>query len=42
MALTDTPDLASSRCAVLRTIPQLDPERDHQRIVHLSFGYEFP
>ena len=42
MALTDTPDLASSRWAVLRTIEQLDPERDHQRIVHLSFGYEFP
>jgi hypothetical protein len=26
----------------LRIIEQLDPERDHQRIVHLSFGYEFP
>jgi hypothetical protein len=27
---------------VLREIERLDPERDHQRIVHLSFGYEFP
>jgi ER-bound oxygenase mpaB/B'/Rubber oxygenase, catalytic domain len=32
----------SSRLAILRTIEQLDPERDHQRIVHLSFGYDFP
>jgi hypothetical protein len=32
----------SSRWAIRRTIEQLDPERDHQRIVHLSFGYEFP
>jgi hypothetical protein len=32
----------SPRTAILRTIEQLDPERDHQRIVHLSFGYEFP
>jgi hypothetical protein len=31
----------SARLAVLRTIEQLDPERDHQRIVHLSFGYDF-
>lgn len=30
------------RWANLETIEQLDPERDHQRIVHLSFGYEFP
>ena len=29
------------RFAVLRTIEQLDPERDHQRIMHLSFGYDF-
>ena len=42
MAVTDTSDLASSRWAVLRTIERLDPEPDHQRIVHLSFGYEFP
>lgn len=28
--------------SILRTIGQLDPVRDHQRIVHLSFGYEFP
>jgi len=42
MALTDTPDLASSRWAVLKAIAQLDPERDHQRIIHLSFGYDFP
>jgi hypothetical protein len=27
---------------VLREIERLDPERDHQRIMHLSFGYEFP
>ena len=26
---------------MLRAIEKLDPERDHQRIVHLSFGYEF-
>lgn len=26
----------------LREIERLDPERDHQRIVHLVFGYEFP
>ncbi len=25
----------------LREIERLDPERDHQRIMHLSFGYEF-
>lgn len=25
----------------LHTIEQLDPERNHQRIMHLSFGYEF-
>ena len=31
-----------ARWAILNTIQQLDPERDHQRIVHLSFGYEFP
>jgi hypothetical protein len=30
------------RFDVLREIERLDPERDHQRIVHLSFGYEFP
>ena len=29
------------RYEVLREIERLDPERDHQRIVHLSFGYEF-
>lgn len=33
---------APGRFDVLRAIEQLDPERDHQRIVHLSFGYEFP
>lgn len=32
----------SARFDVLRTIERLDPEQDHQRIVHLSFGYEFP
>jgi len=42
MALSAPFDPASSRWAVLRAIEQLDPERDHQRIVHLSFGYEFP
>ena len=26
---------------ILHEIEQLDPERDHQRIMHLSFGYEF-
>jgi hypothetical protein len=30
------------RFDVLREIERLDPERDHARIVHLSFGYEFP
>lgn len=30
------------RFEILREIERLDPERDHQRIVHLSFGYEFP
>ncbi len=29
------------RYEILREIESLDPERDHQRIVHLSFGYEF-
>jgi hypothetical protein len=29
------------RYDVLRAIEQLDPEKDHQRIVHLSFGYDF-
>jgi len=29
------------RFANLREIRSLDPERDHARIVHLSFGYEF-
>ena len=32
----------AARFDVLRAIEQLDPEQDHQRIVHLSFGYEFP
>ncbi len=31
-----------SRFARLREIESLDPERDCQRIMHLSFGYEFP
>ena len=30
------------RFDVLKEIERLDPDRDHQRIVHLSFGYEFP
>jgi hypothetical protein len=30
------------RFDILNEIRRLDPERDHQRIVHLSFGYEFP
>ena len=30
------------RFDVLHEIERLDPERDHQRIVHLSFGYDFP
>jgi len=29
------------RWDILRTIEELDPERDHSRIVHLSFGYDF-
>jgi hypothetical protein len=29
------------RFSILREIESLDPERDHQRIMHLSFGYEF-
>jgi hypothetical protein len=33
---------ARSRWTVLHTIQTLDPERDHQQIVHLSFGYDFP
>jgi hypothetical protein len=32
----------SRRFDILRQIEALDAERDHQRIVHLSFGYEFP
>lgn len=36
------PQSSSSRWAIRETIEHLDPERDHQRIVHLSFGYEFP
>lgn len=42
MALSGPFDPGSSRWAVLRAIEGLDPEPDHQRIVHLSFGYEFP
>ena len=30
------------RFDILHEIERLDPERDHQRIVHLSCGYEFP
>ena len=30
------------RYDVLRAIERLDPEKDHQRIVHLSFGFDFP
>jgi ER-bound oxygenase mpaB/B'/Rubber oxygenase, catalytic domain len=30
------------RFDVLHEIERLDPERDHQRIVYLSFGYDFP
>ena len=30
------------RFDILREITALDPERDWRRIVHLSFGYEFP
>ncbi len=29
------------RFTILNEIERLDPERDHQRIMHLSFGYEF-
>lgn len=31
----------TSRFAVVDEISRLDSERDHQRIVHLSFGYDF-
>ena len=31
-----------ARFDILHEIEQLDPVTDHQRIVHLSFGYEFP
>jgi hypothetical protein len=30
------------RFTIRDEILRLDPERDHQRIMHLSFGYEFP
>src|SRR4029434_4669884 len=30
------------RFDILSEIERLDPARDHQRIVHLSFGYDFP
>jgi mpaB/rubber oxygenase-like protein len=36
------PPPAPGRFGNLRTIERLDPERDHQSIMHLSFGYEFP
>jgi hypothetical protein len=29
------------RWDIQREIERLDPQRDHQRIMHLSFGYEF-
>lgn len=29
------------RYAILREIESLNPELDHMRIMHLSFGYEF-
>jgi len=31
-----------ARFDILHEIERLDPERDNQRIMHLSFGYEFP
>ena len=34
--------MTKSRYSIRQTIERLDPERDHQRIVHLSFGYDFP
>jgi hypothetical protein len=40
--MPDTRSVSSSRWAVRQEIDRLDPERDHQRIVHLSFGYDFP
>ena len=44
MTAADVPAGGKSRDRfhIRRVIEQLDPERDHQRIVHLSFGYEFP
>lgn len=35
-------DVPRGRFEVLREIERLDPERDNQRIVHLSFGFDFP
>jgi membrane protease YdiL (CAAX protease family) len=32
----------AGRFDVLREIERLDPQRDNQRIMHLSFGWEFP
>ena len=33
--------MRASRLQVLREIEALDPVQDHQRIIHLSFGYDF-
>jgi hypothetical protein len=37
-----SPQRSAGRYAVLREIQQLDPEKDHQRIVFLSSCYDFP
>ena len=34
--------MADAKRNIQREIDALDPERDNQRIVHLSFGYDFP
>ena len=34
--------VSMGRYDILHEIERLDPERDNQRIVHLSFGYDFP
>jgi hypothetical protein len=36
-----TTHLPLSRWSIRDAIERLDPERDHQRIIHLSFGYDF-
>lgn len=42
MTTDDALQLDMSTSFALREIERLDPQRDHQRIVHLSYCYEFP